>query len=262
MIVECHANGFSNSLRQKVRRFLRSHQYNRREVLRFIEEAKCFGDVAIFGGMLRDMAAFGRRGFSSDVDVVIRPFHSGGIESLAEKMDAKKNKFGGYRAKLGCWMVDFWNVEDTWAFSQGIVEGSGFKDLVRTTFFTTDAVVYELTSGKLHYSDEFLPHISNRVLDINLEHNPNQIGAVLRTFRSLVNRETVLAPRLYQYIMNCISNYEDIDLMQYERRSYFRPVLSQHSLCCIRAELDRHWRGRYEKYFQLPADLVSHRLPF
>src|SRR5262245_12446938 len=67
-------------------------------------------DIYLFGGMLRDLALFGREGFNSDIDVVVEGEWAAFSDYL-ETLGAKKNRFGGYRLSAGDWPIDIWNAQ-------------------------------------------------------------------------------------------------------------------------------------------------------
>src|SRR5690554_5107071 len=72
------------------------------------------GNVYLFGGVLRDLALFGTRGFCSDIDLVVDEGWDTCVPFL-EHLGARKNKFGGYRLWVAGWPVDIWSAEETWA---------------------------------------------------------------------------------------------------------------------------------------------------
>ena len=100
--------------------------------LNFVTDAIPNGDVYLFGGVLRDLALLGRKGFNSDIDVVVE----GNWEQFVSYLDslkAHKNKFGGYRLTIGGWPVDIWNASETWAIKRGLVRYNGIASLTETT---------------------------------------------------------------------------------------------------------------------------------
>src|SRR3990172_2691939 len=88
------------NLRKRVKRFLTSTVNSRGEVAEFLESIKPLGDVAIFGGMLRDISLAGSRAFNSDVDIVIRTDDSKALEAILSSYSSTINSFGGYRLPL------------------------------------------------------------------------------------------------------------------------------------------------------------------
>jgi predicted nucleotidyltransferase len=90
------------------------------EFLNLVSASVPDGDVYLFGGVLRDLALYGKKGFKSDIDLVVEGDWSD-LVSYIDHIGARKNKFGGYRLIVGEWPVDIWNAEETWAIKQGHV---------------------------------------------------------------------------------------------------------------------------------------------
>lgn len=89
--------------------------------LRLVLESRFadFDDVSIFGGMIRDLAKNGKRGFQSDVDIVVDAPESE-VKELAERLSAKPNMFGGFGFQTDRWQIDFWALETTWSHRHGL----------------------------------------------------------------------------------------------------------------------------------------------
>ena len=68
--------------------------------LDFVSSALPDGDVYLFGGIIRDLAIHGGEEFDSDIDLVVEGEWSNLI-SYISKLGASRNKFGGYRFRVG-----------------------------------------------------------------------------------------------------------------------------------------------------------------
>lgn len=157
-------------------------------------------DSVIFGGMLRDLALAGSAGFSSDIDIVTTA-PVGELELSISRFSPQKNRFGGYRfVAEGC-SFDIWRLEDTWAVRKGMVVTSDFEGLLRTTFFNLDAIAYHLTKKKILVQPEYFTMLESKVLDINLEANPNPAGMAARALRVVQFKDVSLSQRLCEYIL-------------------------------------------------------------
>lgn len=187
------------SLRRRARRFLTTDLYGRKEVSVFCDEIGSIGDVAIFGGMLRDLLLDGNEKFCSDVDLVIDTDDIGSLESALMRFSPHRTAFGGYRIRLQRWSLDLWPLKWTWAIRHGYVQGESLSDLIRTTFFNWDAVVYELRSGTIHCSPTYVEELSDRFLTINFAENPNPEGAAIRALRMAVAKRAKLSFELAEY---------------------------------------------------------------
>ncbi|MGV2488706.1 UNVERIFIED_CONTAM: hypothetical protein FOS07_33190, partial [Bacillus mycoides] len=72
----------------------------------------------IFGGMIRDIGLFGRKGFRSDIDVVVDADRHELTARLAQSpiQQCQMNKLGGIRFRYQNIDFDIWCLADTWAF--------------------------------------------------------------------------------------------------------------------------------------------------
>lgn len=159
--------------RRRLREVLRGHD-------RFLYDLEDIGGAAIFGGAARDLLTMQPREFDRDVDIVV----DGDPEELAavcSRYGAQRNRFGGYRVLSGSRPFDVWALSNTWAFAEGFSDDRSLTGLCRTTYFSSDSIVYDLKEGKLHHSDGYWENIRRRRIDLVLPQNPNPLGAVLRT---------------------------------------------------------------------------------
>ena len=120
-------------------------------------------DTAIFGGMLRDFALKGARGFSSDIDLVTFA-SSAEIVSAIERLSPRKNRLAG-TASLRVGGVSISGRSMTWAFRNGLVEGTSFSDLFKTTFFNLDAALFHLATQEFSFSPVYEQGIVDRLLE-------------------------------------------------------------------------------------------------
>ncbi|MGV1769812.1 hypothetical protein ACQZ6B_06515 [Agrobacterium vitis] len=162
------------------------------------------GDSAIFGGLPRDFAREGRKFFNSDVDLVVDASPDV-LDKLLCKLGGNRNRFGGYRLKYGRFDFDVWALQSTWAVSNGYVVAHSLNDLVKTTFFDCDAVLFHCRTLEITSSDRFWTSIKQGIVDINLEANPHYIGTLARTLRILLDWRQKLGPKLTSYLLEGMS---------------------------------------------------------
>ncbi len=193
-------------LKNKVKYFFNSPKYERSEVGVFVKDLKPLGNIAIFGGMLRDLTCGGNGSFFSDVDLVIDS-NEEILRDYLKSYQVKINSFGGYRVSLNRWKIDIWPLENTWAFRERHVDGSKLEDLVKTTFFTWDAIIYNVNKDSIFHIENYFDKIKSRVVDINLEPNKNPLGIVTKSLQISLKNSAKLSPRLVEYILK---NTEDI----------------------------------------------------
>ncbi|EHH03922.1 hypothetical protein ATCR1_19631 [Agrobacterium tumefaciens CCNWGS0286] len=158
------------------------------------------GDSAIFGGLPRDFAREGRNAFNSDVDVVVDASPDM-LDTLLAALGGHRNRFGGYRLKYGRFDFDVWALQSTWAVSNGYVAAHSLNDLIKTTFFDCDAVLFHCRTLEITSSDRFWTSIKHGIVDINLEANPHYIGTLARTLRILLDWRQDLGPKLTSYLV-------------------------------------------------------------
>lgn len=186
--------------------------------LSYLSDAVPMGDIYLFGGLLRDVAVFGRKGFKSDVDVVVDGEWAH-VKKYIEKMGAKQNRFGGFRMEVAGWPVDLWNARETWAIKEGLVRYDGIASLTRTTILNWDAILMNWRTRQIVCQLEYFHNIQERRLDVVLIENPNPLGAVVRAYRHLCLKDarkiTIRAARFLsdsvkRYTINGILNAESL----------------------------------------------------
>lgn len=157
------------------------------------------GEVAIIGGLLRDLARKGPSGYKSDIDLVINVPPSQ-VDRIARKLGAKRNRFGGYGLQTPLWKIDFWALRNTWAHVEGHARIKELKDLPKVTFFNVDAIAYILATRELIAGDGYINSIYNRQLEINLLPNPSVDGNMVRAVRRILAWNMRIGPKLKEFI--------------------------------------------------------------
>lgn len=192
---------------------------------------KQFGDfdkVSIFGGMIRDIARNGKRGFCSDVDIVIdAPAEQ--VKDLANRLAAKPNLFGGFGYTSSRWEVDFWALETTWAHRQGHIKASSIDDLLEGTFFDWDSAHYDIKARKLCTQDGYLQKIRSRTLGVNLVSTPSTVGNAVRAIRRILIWDLRASPDLVDFIEQAMISEGIEALIAYETRKYSRSVCASYT---------------------------------
>lgn len=195
------------------------------EFLNFITAAMPDGDVYLFGGIIRDLALLGRKGFNSDIDLVVEGNWSHFVSYL-ESLNAHKNKFGGYRLMVGEWPVDIWNAEETWAIKQGLVQYKGIASLTETTVLNWDAILMNWRTRSFIYRKNYFEDMKSRVLDIVLEENPNPLGMAVRVFRHLCLKDArKISQSAAKYLAKCTQKYSYDEIKNCEISSYNNSVI-------------------------------------
>jgi hypothetical protein len=183
----------------------------------FIDRLSPMGDCAIFGGLPRDFAREGRDAFKSDVDIVVDAAPEK-LDALLEQFGGHRNRFGGYRLRYGRFDFDVWALQTTWAASNGHVEVHSLTDLIKTTFFDCDAVVFHCRTLEISRSEQFWTSIKSGIVDINLEANPHYIGTLARSLKIAFDRQKQMTPRLLNYLAKGIERSHN-ELLEYTKRN-------------------------------------------
>ncbi|WP_173984890.1 hypothetical protein [Magnetospirillum sp. SS-4] len=214
------------TLRSRLRYFLWQRPATRDQISIVLEALRDVGPSAIFGGLLRDLCLLGSRNFHSDVDIVVDSQSLYDIERRLFKWKPAKNRFGGYRFSVGKQAFDVWALDNTWAFQHGHVTKSDFSTLPLTTFFNWDAVAYCIDDGRIICSDNYFADLSEKIIDVNLQENPNPIGAVVRTLRMAAIHHPLFSRRLIIHMNTMLKIFHPLEIVTAEQKSYARPMLS------------------------------------
>ncbi|MEW8052596.1 MAG: hypothetical protein AB2792_14585 [Candidatus Thiodiazotropha sp.] len=201
------------------------HNCNVVDFLEFLVDSLPTGNIYLFGGVLRDLALLGKRGFNSDLDLVADGEWKNCTRYL-EHIGAKRNKFGGYRLTIAGWPIDIWGSKDTWAIKQGLVTYNGIYSLTKTTVLNWDAILMNWRTKTFIYRDRYLSDLNDRLLDIILEDNPNPLGMAVRVFRHLCSKDArKITIRAAEYLGKCTVMYSFNDLKNSEIKSYGNSVI-------------------------------------
>jgi hypothetical protein len=164
------------------------------------------GRVFLFGSTLRGFLVSRPRYEFHDLDLVVSDSTPEELASIFGKAVKRENRFGGLHLDFGGLPVDMWPLAHTWAFHQGLVKGSSFVDLPKTTFLNIEAVTAELfpRPGRQRqvYSHGFFEAILSRCLEINFEANPFPAFCVVRSLVTAFRLKYAIGPRLAKYIIH------------------------------------------------------------
>ena len=244
-------------LPKRINYFLSSERYNRREVFDVLKTLSLLGDVAIFGGMLRDICFGGNYKFRSDIDLVIDTDDERALLKTLKVFPLEFNSLGGYRISLSKWKLDIWQLSKTWAFREGYVKDATFENLVKTTFFNWDAIVYVKKNNKIYSKEIYLETLKSRILDINLEPNPNPLGAIVRSLRYLIKENAILSPRLTNYIIEASQSFHPSDLIVVEKERFNGNSLNETLIDGIVREMKENQNSNPNKPFSMASSQLA-----
>ncbi|WP_143276050.1 hypothetical protein [Brevundimonas diminuta] len=205
-------------------------QTERSEALRHTlrQHFASFENIAIVGGMVRDVARQGGANFCSDVDIVIDA-PADEVANLAKKLSAQPNRFGGFGADTPGWKVDFWALETTWALKAGHTSINSLEDVTKATFFDTDSVIYNIWNRTIHCSDGYFELLTQNSIDINLEPNPSPTGNLLRALRRLNAWKAKPGEKLINFIAQHLTDENLVEMKKIENRIYKVSYLNEFS---------------------------------
>ncbi|MDF3932388.1 hypothetical protein [Pseudomonas citronellolis] len=195
------------------------------DLLNHISETLPNSEIYLFGGVIRDLALFGRNGFNSDIDIVV----DGDWPSCKEYLNsigAKLNKFGGFRLEVSGWPIDIWSAQETWAIRKGLIEFTGISSLTKTTILNWDAVLMNWDTRKIICAPNYLDSLKERQMDIVLRENPNPLGATTRVFRHLCAKDArSITQSTAEFLANSTTFYSLKQIKQYELSSYGSTII-------------------------------------
>ncbi len=217
------------------------------------------GDVYLFGGIIRDIALLGRRGFNSDIDLVVEGNWTHFVSYL-ESLNAKKNKFGGYRLMVGEWPVDIWNAKETWAIKQGLVQYKGIASLTETTVTNWDAILMNWRTRSFIYRNNYFEDIRSRTLDIVLEENPNPLGMLVRVFRHLCLKDArKISESAAKYLAKGTKKYSLDEVKSCEISSYSNSVIEE-PIYSFFKYIDVSENQNMQNQFSIASNIVKREL--
>ena len=189
----------------------------------FIDNLTQFGDVAIFGGILRDFAFRNFSNPKSDIDIVINPAKRDCVFNILNNFCYSKNKFGGYRIKdKGIKDFDVWFLEDTWAFKNKIIKKKpSFEALLDTTFFNVDSILYLYSFNRFLTYENYFSDLENKLLDIRLEENPNPLSSFVRAIYLSNTLNLKVGRKLFHFLKKEIRNFDANLIENYAREKYW-----------------------------------------
>jgi len=191
-----------------------------KETLDLFAQVNITGNIYLFGGILRDLALFGKKGFNSDIDIVVEGnWHI--YPDLLNRYSAKKNKFGGYRLSINDQDIDIWNAEETWAITQHLVDYTSINSLLETTILNWDSILMNWSTKSFIYKPDYFKNIHERIMDIVLETNPNPLGMLTRVLRHILLKDAqYITYETISYLSKTTKSYTFNEIHTYERNSY------------------------------------------
>ena len=238
------------AMERRLNYFFREKRQRREEIQGVVVKLQEFGPVVVIGGMIRDLALAGTREFGSDVDFVVKPTEINEFQAFMAEQLAERNRFGGYKLHGGHWRIDVWPLQKTWAYEAGHVEINEFSDLLNSTFFDFDAIIYDLQLKKLNSKPDYFDRLTRRELEINLLANPNPVGNAVRALRYAATKRFGWGPKLCRFMAEQIEETGWKDLEEREIKSFRTWCIENMDQNKFREELFKHLCRSPEKTFR------------
>lgn len=206
--------------------YIRTPMSSISEFLEYLCAVLPTGDLYLFGGVLRDLALSGRKGFTSDIDIVVDDDDWMHLVKYLRSRGVTQNRFGGFRLKVNEWPIDIWTARETWAVREGLVEYHGIESLTETTILNWDAILLNWRTKRIICNPDYFRQIRGRVMDVVLTKNPNPLGAAVRAFRHLCLKDAKeLTTRAARYLADTAREYPDETIIKSEIASYRDPII-------------------------------------
>jgi len=218
----------SYNLAKRARYLLEDSQFIARDVraTEVLQELKAIGRIALIGSAVRALLNSSLRHFDSDLDFVVEVKDSRAYQRLIDRYSPQQNNFGGYRLSLHGIDIDFWDAQCSWAHTQGHKCVRCLEDVVETTFFNVDAILYIVNERRIEAKLGTLEAIKDGYLDINLYPNPNPLGATLRALRRMCQHNMRASNELVAYIADQLDHFGWDRMSALEKSAYpTKPVL-------------------------------------
>lgn len=189
-------------IERRLRRFVLEKRVSNPKLVDLIGNVAAASEsCAVFGGVPRRHVRGDHLDENFDIDIVVQAEERDVIEHLVEGTSPRKTRFGGWRFDVEGDAVDLWFVEDTWAFRKHQVEFSEFRDVLRTTFFSWDALLFDLKTLQLVAEDRVLAELREGILDVNLDGVLSDAHALIGTYRRVVFDHARLTSRLQAAVL-------------------------------------------------------------
>ena len=222
----------ADKLANRVRSFVMEERARDAGLARLLDEV--VSPAYLFGGVVRDLALYGRRGLSGgevDIDIVCGARGRSGdvfFEDLKSRAGVVKNRFGGLRMTTDRWNVDIWPAEETWAFRTGNARYESVESLLKTTITNWEAVLYRLNGGPLMHRPRYFEEICSGYLDVVLDDNPNRLGMYVRLVRACIaGPVSCLSGKARAVFKGAAEQYSFEELKSYERGHYRRQYIEE-----------------------------------
>lgn len=106
-------------------------------------------DLYLFGGGVRDLLN-NNLDYVRDLDFVIKSSNNEiiNLESyIPNHISFKKNRFNGYKIFFDNFIMDIWDIKNTWAFKSNLLDDS-VENLLNSVYLNIDSLLYYLNENR------------------------------------------------------------------------------------------------------------------
>lgn len=198
-----------------------NHDY---KIYTFMKRLAYDANIYLFGGAVRDYLD---QNFSEirDLDFVIeftKPNCSIDDYLSDSLIIYKKNRFNGYKLISSEYSIDIWELKDTWAFREKIIQSS-VDNLFKSVYFNIDKVLYFINERSFvkHCDETYNKIRKERILDIVLEKNPMIELNLLRAIKICQKYDMILSKQLKSVFSDYLKKSDFISKLQYYQTSHY-----------------------------------------
>lgn len=190
-------------------------------------------DLYLFGGGVRDLLN-NNLDHVRDLDFVIKSKNNEmiNLESyIPNYINFKKNRFNGYKIFFDNFIIDVWDIKNTWAFKSNLLDNS-VENLLNSVYLNIDSLLYCLNENRyINNCDKTYRKIKQ--LDIILEKTPceklNLLRAIIYKNKYSLKMSNNLKKRFYNYFYADNENLID-EFMILQKEHYNNYIYTKQEL--------------------------------
>lgn len=201
--------------------------------LTFITNLMKDSEVYLFGGAVRDYLENNLDSFR-DLDFVVKSKSCQSIDIehyIPTQTKFSRNRYNGYKIYFSDFIVDIWNIENTWAFKNHKLQTS-VENLLNSVYLNIDSLVYLLNEERfINDCDKVYESIKlKKQLDIICKETPyetlNLLRAIIYKNKYSLEFSDNLIHQFYKYVND--NNYNLIDeFMKLQKEHYKEYIIDK-----------------------------------
>lgn len=167
--------------------------------------------VYVFSGVIRNFL-IGDAIKNRDIDFVVENVTRKSL-LLMRRFASSVNQFGGVKIKFNGVSVDVWVLRNTWGLRQLKLKPN-VGNLLKTVFFNSSAIVYDIRDSKFIYSEDFVYFLDHNKLDVVYPDNPNKALCLFNIFYYTHRYDFSVSRNLKLWVKNNYLSIYDFDAVQ------------------------------------------------